>query len=461
MTRRFSVLLVVVGLVLALTSVPALAAEPLDVAQDLAEQGYSLESGVDIDGAEARELVSAARRAGSAFFLVVLSEDPNGGATFFAEQVLGILLANDVTPGGTVAVVTPTEIGYVAQDDIYDSTDLDAAADFANDVGGDDLRYTTAFVQGLGVDVGAQVTTTVPGSSSTGGGGGGSGFIVFLVIVGVIGLGVWWLARRSRKQQSARSVDALTEAKAEIRVQLDAVANDVLDLEDRVRVADNDQADLYYQQASATYSSASDVFEKVTELGQLETVSDALDDAAWQLDAAEAILDGRPVPPKPPKEQPGRCFFDPTHKPPYEDATIETSAGNKTVKVCRVDGAKLRQGRMPDSRMINVGGRRVPASQAPRSHGGLGFGGMDLLNILVSGAGMAMGNQRRRSRRSRSAAGGLLGGLFGSGGGRPSRPSRSSRPTRSSSRSSGGSSSRSRSRSVKPGRSRGGRKRRR
>ncbi|MBT8197750.1 MAG: hypothetical protein KJO84_04530, partial [Acidimicrobiia bacterium] len=124
MVRRITVVLTLVVGLLAL-SLPALAADEVEVAQALAERGYYLESGVDIDGDEASELVAAARREGSAFHMAVLSDDPDGGATFFAERVYQLLENSNLVTGGVVVVFTPFEVGYFAADDVFDSSDLD------------------------------------------------------------------------------------------------------------------------------------------------------------------------------------------------------------------------------------------------------------------------------------------------------------------------------------------------
>jgi hypothetical protein len=164
------------------------------------------------------------------------------------------------------------------------------------------------------------------------------------------------------------------------------MANVILDITDAVKVSDTREDNTYLEQASATYTEVSELYEGATDLVALEGLSDRLDEARWQLDAAEALTAGREVPDKPKPEERHACFFDPTHPGPFEDADIRTAAGDRTVKVCVSDAERLRRGRNPEPRMIEVGGRRVPAPSAPRSHGG---GGIDLggiFSVLVGGA---------------------------------------------------------------------------
>ncbi len=433
---RFSAVLFTLA---ALWAPPALAADPDDVARTVFDQGYFIEPGASISAGRAGELVAEVRNEGERFSLVVLSEEPAGGAVTFADAVFDRLGLD-----GTVLVVAPETAGFSSDQSLFTDAERNAALERAFDVGGDDESFAAAFVATL---VGEPASA--PGGSD---GGGGSGFLVFLVVIAVIGLlGFLWV-RSQRKRSEAKVVGHLEEAKAEIQNQVDAVANEVLDLEERVRVADNEEADAFYQQANAAYVAAAEAFERATDLRALESISDQLDEAAWQLDAAEAVLEGRPVPKKPPKEEPGRCFFDPTHAPPYVDAEIRTPAGSRTVKVCRADAEKLQRGERPDSRMIEVGGRRVPAASAPRSHGGLGMGGLDMFSVILGGMASQMswgGAGRGRSSRPRASSR-SGGGLFP----RPSGRGRSS----SRGRSSGSSRRRSASRS---GRSRGGGRRRR
>jgi len=176
-----------------------------------------------------------------------------------------------------------------------------------------------------------------------------------------------------------------------------------------VSASDTSQDDTYLRQASATYTEAEEAFDGATDLRALADLSDRLDEARWQLDAAAAIAVGKEPPPQPPKEQRYQCFFDPTHPDATETAEITTAAGKQTVRVCKEDAEKLRRGAQPTPRMIDVEGRRVPAPMAPRSHGGGGLGWLDTFSILAGGAGQAAsydwgGSRTTASRRSGTTA---------------------------------------------------------
>jgi hypothetical protein len=400
MTRRIAI---IVGTFVALVAAPASAQTTIDAAVAVSEQGYYVDPGADISESRVSDLVTEARNAGYRLSIVVLEEEPSGGATTFAGAVFDAV-------GGPATIIVLTEDGFVGYETEgeFERSEVEAALDAADAAGGDDVTYLGNVVGSL---LGAPQPAPQPAPAQ--GGGGGGGLWVLVIIVAVI-VGVAWLAmRRSKKAADARAAGDIAGARKEIQAQLDSMANDILDLESSARLG-GAQAVEYFEAGADVYQQASEQFEKAQTLPQLEALSDQLDEAAWQLDAAQAIVEGDPIPPKPAKEI-ARCFFDPTHRGPMTEAVIRTSAGDKEVRVCKEDAAKLAAGRRPDPRMIDVGGRRVPAPQAPRSHGGGGLGGLDLLSILVGGASQALPDLL-----GRRSGGGLLGGrrgggMFGSG----------------------------------------------
>ncbi|MEE8330921.1 MAG: hypothetical protein V3R84_04040 [Acidimicrobiia bacterium] len=447
MTRR---LLSLIG-ALMLVAAPAAAQTTIDAAVAVSEEGYYLGPGTNISESRVSDLVSGARDRGFRLSLVVLDESPGGGPTTFAGGVLDAI-------GGPATVIVLTEDGFVGYEtvDEFDRADVEAALNAADAAGGSDLAYLTNVVETL-TGAAAPAPTQAPGPSSSSSGGGSGLWILLIIVLGFVAI-AWFVMRKSKKASVARSEGDIQEARNEIRSQLDSMANDILDLADRVRLG-APKAVAFFEEGSGVYEKASEEFEKATTLAQLEALFDRLDEAAWQLDSSQAILDGDPMPPKPRKEM-ARCFFDPTHRGPTVEATIKTSAGNKEVRVCKTDAGKLAAGQRPDPRMIDVGGRRVPAPRAPKSHGGGGFGGMDLLSIIVGGASQALPDLLGKGRRG--------GGLFGrSSRGSTSRASSSRSSGRSSGPIPGPSSSRSATRrsssspSPKSKRSRGGRRRRR
>ncbi len=426
MIKRLLTGLVVAGLV-SVVAVSAMAVEPDEAATVARADGYYIESSLSVSESRISASVSRASNAGSRFFVVLLEDDPPGGATTFAAAV------RDEIGSGTVLVLSAGQEGI--DSDEFDRPTLDRALDAGFAAGGGDAGYVDAVVDAL---VGSAAPTSSTGSSSEGGGG---GLFILLVVVGGLVLIVAFVVRRQRKSEervAARSVD---EARKEIKQQLDAMANTILEISDQVSVSDSREDNRYLEAAGTTFQSTSDEFEEARDLRALEGLSDRLDDARWQLDAAAAISTGNPVPSKPEKKERHVCFFDPTHPDASEEAEIRTPAGTQKVRVCREDAEKLRRGSEPRPRMIKVGGRRMPAPMAPRSHGGGGLDWLDVFSVVVGGTAQSRqydwGSGRQRSTN-----------VFGS-----------------TSRSSGSSASRTRARSGRTrsstGRSRTGRTRRR
>jgi len=422
-------LLLVVALVVPAGA--AFAADPADVADQADPRGYYLEPGSGVDFAVMEDLVARTTNLKTRFYFVALVDDPVEGADEFAEKVLTLL-----DQGATVVVISPGEIG--ARSDDFSNAELDRAAEAAvGDTEGSFEADFRVFAESLvAVPAGTTgtttaLTTTTIGSSTggnSGSSGGSGGIFIFLAIVaGVIGL-VVLATRRSAKQARQATGRRLEEAKGEIKEQLDVIANEILELADKVTLSEKDEAEEYFRTASATYQQAQDQLDKATNLAELERLSDELDTTRWQLEAAEAVVEGRPIPPEP-EDRPNSCFFDPTHRAGVEEAKIETAAGTKMVSVCRECADKLRRGEQPQARDIMVGGRRVPAPMAPRSHGGGGFDWTGAVAIILSG--LAQGSSYDFGRRPRRSPG--LGGLIFPPSSRSSRSS--STASRSSSRS--------------------------
>ena len=391
---RRLILLVAVALAVSPIAV-ALAQDANTVAAELEQFGFYVESGLDRNESELSSDVARARNAGFLFYVALLDEDPAGGATTFADSLLNRLGV------GTILVLSASDEGMVSNEISQD--EIEAALDrgFAGSETGGDEAYVSAVVDSL---TGTQ-TPPPPESGST---GGGSGLWILLAIVGGLVLLVWFAIRKGKKSSSASNARAVEEARTEIRSQLDAMANILLEITDLVSASTTSQDDTFLRQASATYTEAEESFGTATDLRALESLSDRLGEARWQLDAAAAVANGQEPPPKPEKEQRYECFFDPTHSNATETAEISTPAGKQSVRVCREDAEKLRRGTQPQPRMIDVEGRRVPAPTAPRSHGGGGFSWLETFSILAGGAGQAASydwGSGRTATRSSSTAG--------------------------------------------------------
>ena len=403
-----------------LPAVPAWAQTPDDVAQAVSDTGLYVAPGLDVNTSSISASVTRARNAGVRLMVVLLDEDPTGGATTFADAVL------DRVPGGTVLVLSATNEGMssteFAQSALQEALDAGFAASSQAASGEGDAAFVSAVVDRLTGTTPADGGTTEVATTS----GSKTGIIILVVIVGGFILIIWFAMHRSRKTAEAGTKSAIDEARAEIKSQLDSMANTLLDITDLVSASASSDDDTYLRQASETFTSASDSFETSQDLKSLRDLSDRLDEARWQLDAAAAIAAGKPAPPRPPKEQRYVCFFDPTHPDATETAQIKTAAGTQTVRVCKDDAEKLRRGEQPQPRMINVGGQQVPAPNAPRSYGGGGFDWLSVFSVLAGGMGQGAAYDWGRSRTPSRTYGGSGGGSVSSGTSAPWRRSSSS-----------------------------------
>ncbi|MGH8958632.1 MAG: hypothetical protein ACRDVK_08140 [Acidimicrobiia bacterium] len=293
-----------------------------------------------------------------------------------ADAVADSLL--DQLGSGTIVVLTPSEIGAVSTE--YDDAQIDAALDDTVATGGS--SYGEDFREFAGSLTGAP---SVESPSD----GGGFSLVPIVVVVGIVGVAGFFLWRGSAERSRARE-KLFTEARAEIRQQMDVIATEIVEMADDPRVASNETATTHYRQASETFRQAESRLAAASSLDQLEDLSDDLDRARWQLDASKAMVEGRPPPPEPVEEAPAPCFFDPTHGTGRVEAEIQTPAGAKKVMVCEADAEKLRRGESPDARQIPYDSQPVPAPRAPRTHGGLGMDWLDVFSIVVGGMGSGL-----------------------------------------------------------------------
>lgn len=256
----------------------AVAATPSEVGPIVAADGYFIEQGADATPDVVGSAVADARFAGGALSVVVLATEPTAGATTFADAVL----AGMPQIAGTVLVVAPETVGWSSQGDIWTNDELDAALDASLD-GRTSNDVVTIFVSELL-------------EPSSGGISGMALVVGFIVLIG--GAFVFFTVRASKRERRSAAEQVAT-LRATAQLQIDAIANDILDLEDEVKIAENPEAAEHFSIAVETYTTASERLAAMSSGRQIVEFDYELDVAVWRLDAAEAILDGQPVPDKP------------------------------------------------------------------------------------------------------------------------------------------------------------------
>lgn len=450
---------------------PAQAQSVGQIVDALESDGYYIEPGAEGDDGDFADLVQFADNSDDLWYFVSLSSAVGDG--------FAIDLADELSPSGNVVVYHPDDEGFVVAkfESPYSEATEDAALAATFDL---DWDTPDEFMRDLVEVIDSGEFASAGSSSSSGSSGaavdrdsgsqsssssGGSGFPWLIVIIPVVLIGgfIWYSGRKKKQAKRDSDVETAAKIRAEIQTELDELANDVLVLSGPIDLSDKPEAVRYYREASARYIAISDDIEDIDDLKELETadlrelseLGASVAHARWQMDAAEAILDGEPIPEKPKVEPP------PAPKLPPPNASFPKT--------------QLPQ-RAPRPRVSYSSSRR-------RSGGGL-------LDILIAGAGMLGssrgsgggmfgGSSRSRTSSSRSSSsrgGGMFGGMFGGGsrssssGSRPSggvfgSSSTKSRSSKSRSRSSGrsrsSSSSRRSSSRSKPSRSSTSRRKRR
>lgn len=348
-----------------------------------------------------------------ALYLVAMNRSPRAGAEGLARRLAERL-------DGTVLVLTTEELAYWST--VYGHSQRESAADASFDHfrNGDVATGVRTFGETLGrqpaIDGGGFVPEQEPAPAlprGVGVPGFGFGSILLLALL-VLGAFALFSGSRSTQKVAARRFE---EARAEVRHQIDVLAEKILALSDRVTIA-GPQAQAAYAQATEEFKTASEGFAASKTEAELVSFHDELDRSRWQLEVAAALVEGR-EPPEDPSAGRTSCFFDPDHGAGVKDATLETPAGARTIAVCEYCGAKLARGEAPEARQVMVDGRPVPVGMAPREYGGRGMADLDVFSVLFGGGVRVpyrWGTPYRRPYRT-SWSGGGWGGGWGGGGG--------------------------------------------
>jgi hypothetical protein len=338
--RRF--LLVVVCFLL-------VAATPEEVVPELEANGYYIEPGSGASEEVVSDAVFEGRSDGGRLYLVVLSEEPGGGATTFSDSVL------DRLGSGYVVTVAPETVGFAGDSTSWTADEMNAALDASLEGGSDD-----AVVELFIAELTGAVVAPSPGGEEPDQEGGGWGW-VWLVVIGGGLLLIFSAMRNSSRKRSELATSELEKVRAMARAKLAEIANDIIEMEHEVELSDNSEVKAHYQSASATYTEVLARIEKSPAASEMVDIVRDLDIAIWELDAAEALLDGKPVPekPKPP---------EPKAPPPRPPATAQQE-----------DPQADSYGRRPERQSSYAGNDLMSALWALLAlsgRGGGGWGGM-------------------------------------------------------------------------------------
>ncbi len=355
-----------------------IAATPGDVVPELESDGYYIEPGSSASEQVVSDAVFAGRSEGGRLYLVVLAEEPSGGATTFSDTVL------DEIGEGYVVTVAPETVGFAGDGSFWSADQMNSAIDASLD-GGSDNQVVELFISNLAGEAPSPDDEQPPSDGS------GTSLWVWVVLAGV-GLLVFLAIRRSSSRDSRRALSELENVKSKAREKLADIANDIIEMEDEVELSESPEIKAHYQRASSIYTATLALVDSSPSAKAMFDVVRQLDLAIWELDAAEALLDGKPIPEKPKPPEP---------EPPPPETRPETPNEER-------EAADDLFGRRPGRQSSYAGNDLMSAIWAivAMSQRGGGFGGMP------GGFGGPMRGGSSGGSRTRG------GGFRGGGGGR-------------------------------------------
>jgi hypothetical protein len=314
-----------------------------------------------LSDSEARALRSRIADAGGRVYVAVLPADTS--ATNLARQ-----LGEQVRRNGTYAVVAG-DTWSAASTDLAPGRAGALAQDATQAHPGDTAAALDAFV----TSVASSATSGTRSPTGGGGGGGGGGGTGVLIVLGVLAGGGGLLAWRARRRRRAQEEAELEDLRRVAGDELSAIGEDIRLLEIDVDMpgADPRAKDRYYEAVQA-YTRAEEALDLAKRPEDFRPIGQALEEGRWDMQAAKALLAGREEPERRPP-----CFFDPRHGPSVADVEWWPAWGTpRSVPVCAADAARLEAGEEPESRMVTVGGQRMPYWQAPGQYAPFYAGGM-------------------------------------------------------------------------------------
>ena len=199
-----------------------------------------------------------------------------------------------------------------------------------------------------------------------------------LILLGVLGGGTGLLVlsrSRRRRREEAEQVGELRET---ARDDLVALGDDVRALDIDVQMPDADPAaKQHYGLAVERYQEAERQLDLARTPEDFRPIGEALEQGRYDMAAAKAGLEGRPLP-----ERRAPCFFDPRHGPSTRDVLWAPDGYEpRPVPVCEADAIRVEEGEEPAAREVVAAGERMPYYAAPGYYGPYaggffgGFGG--------------------------------------------------------------------------------------
>ena len=190
------------------------------------------------------------------------------------------------------------------------------------------------------------------------------GWVLLVLLVAAIGAAVL-ASRSSKRKELERRAAELEPVKKLAFEDITALGMELQDLDEDLAGHELDKgtrAD--YQRALDAYESAKFSGDYMTKPDEITNVTKILDDGRYAIACVRARVAGQPLPARRPA-----CFFDPRHGTAVEDVPYAPPGGvERDVPACELDAERVKAGADPDTRLVMVGGERVPYWQGGRAY---------------------------------------------------------------------------------------------
>jgi len=240
--------------------------------------------------------------------------------------------------------------------------------------------------------------------------------VIFLLIVVIAIVGFVLLTRSKNRKRVETELEA---RRAVVSEELDEIGVEIVSLSDAMSINEDEESTKHFRKANADFLDLKERLTAASSLWQLTEIDNEADTAAWHLDAAAALLAGKPVP-----EEPTQPTAEPSTDNSHEstaavpvDNDRESRRSERSRVDSRLDDRRNERRSTPSPRQQNRRQRR-DSWKPPKLAGG-GLGGI-LTSVLIggvlggggrsrppkgwSGAGTVTGTPRRSSHRSGNAS---------------------------------------------------------
>ncbi|MEV7217148.1 hypothetical protein AB0O31_29155 [Kitasatospora cineracea] len=302
---------------------------------------------------------------------------------------IAVLPASDAYPTKNLFGDLRTKVGIVGVygiwrgDQFQANSDAKALGKAATD------RIAGAAFRSNPKDINATLTEFVDGAAAQTKGEGPqhstsiAWILVPVLLVVLLGAGVFLLFRRARKRKEERVRAELAQLRTVVDEDITAFGEELdrLDFDPRAPGADDAQrAD--YSSALDSYDLAKRTMDEAKKPEDVRPVTEALEQGRFALATLAARREGRPLP-----ERRVPCFFDPRHGPSTTDVQWAPPGGApRSVPACADDAARLSAGQDPAVRTVETEHGHQPywnAGPAYSPWAGGYFGGGVLPGLLV------------------------------------------------------------------------------